>query len=45
VLEQLQSEEMPPEDPAPSAAERSQLLAWAERAVKIDWTKIRNRDG
>ncbi len=42
VLEQLENEEMPPEDPAPSAAERRQLIAWVEQGVKIDWSKIRN---
>jgi hypothetical protein len=42
VLEQLESEEMPPEDPAPSAEERKQLLAWAEHAVKIDWSKVKD---
>jgi hypothetical protein len=42
VLEQLETEEMPPEDPAPSEAERRQLIAWVEQGVKIDWSKIRN---
>jgi hypothetical protein len=42
VLEQLESEEMPPEDPAPTADERRQLIAWVEQGVKIDWSKIRN---
>jgi hypothetical protein len=42
VLEQLETEEMPPEDPAPTADERRQLIAWAEEGVKIDWSKIKN---
>jgi hypothetical protein len=42
VLEQLESEEMPPEDPAPSAGERKRLVAWAEHAVKMDWSKIKD---
>jgi hypothetical protein len=42
ILEQLESEEMPPEDPAPTAAERQHLIAWVEQGVKIDWSKIRN---
>jgi hypothetical protein len=42
VLEQLQNEEMPPEDPVPSDEERRQLVAWAEAGVQLDWSKIRN---
>jgi hypothetical protein len=42
VLEQLKNEEMPPEAPLPTADERRALVAWAERALEIDWTKIRN---
>jgi hypothetical protein len=42
VLDQLQTEEMPPEDPAPTEDERRRLIAWAEGGVKLDWTKIRN---
>ena len=42
VLEQLETEEMPPEDPAPTEAERRQLIAWVEQGVKIDWSKVRN---
>src|SRR5438874_13114349 len=42
VLEQLQNEEMPPEAPFPTAEERRALVAWAEAALTIDWTKIRN---
>ena len=33
---------MPPEDPAPTEAERRQLIAWVEQGVKIDWSKVRN---
>src|SRR4051812_19469088 len=33
VLEQLQSEEMPPEDPAPTEDERRRLIEWAERGL------------
>jgi uncharacterized protein DUF1592/uncharacterized protein DUF1588/uncharacterized protein DUF1585/uncharacterized protein DUF1595/uncharacterized protein DUF1587/cytochrome c len=42
VLEQLKTEEMPPEAPLPTGDERRVLIAWAEAALKIDWTKIRN---
>jgi hypothetical protein len=42
VLEQLATEEMPPEDPAPTEAERRQLIAWVEQGVKIDWSKVRS---
>src|SRR5438094_2371597 len=42
VLEQLKNEEMPPEAPLPTAEERRTLVAWAEAALTIDWTKIRN---
>lgn len=42
VLEQLKNEEMPPEAPFPTADERRALVAWAEAAVRIDWTSIRN---
>jgi hypothetical protein len=42
VLEQLQNEEMPPEDPAPSEAERRHLIGWVEEEVKVDWSKVRN---
>ncbi|HEY2413395.1 MAG TPA: DUF1592 domain-containing protein [Pirellulaceae bacterium] len=42
VLEQLKNEEMPPEAPLPTAGERRALVAWAEAALAIDWTKIRN---
>jgi hypothetical protein len=42
VLEQLKNEEMPPEAPLPTAEERRSLIAWAEGALAIDWTKIRN---
>jgi hypothetical protein len=42
VLEQLKNEEMPPEAPLPTADERRTLVAWAEGALAIDWTKIRN---
>src|SRR4051812_8035217 len=36
VLEQLRSEEMPPEDPQPSEEERRELAAWAERGLLLD---------
>src|SRR5262249_34823716 len=42
VLHQLQSEEMPPESPLPTAQERRTLVAWANAALQVDWTKIRN---
>ncbi len=42
VLIQLESEEMPPDNPLPTDAERQQLSAWAEKALEIDWSKVRD---
>ncbi|HEX3871983.1 MAG TPA: DUF1592 domain-containing protein, partial [Pirellulales bacterium] len=42
VLQQLESEEMPPEDPLPSDDERQQMIASAEKALEIDWSQVRD---
>lgn len=43
VLEQLESREMPTEEPLPTDEERDRLIAWINQAVSdIDWTKIKN---
>ena len=38
LLHQVRDEEMPPEEPLPSAAQRQQIVDWVERAIAdIDW--------
>jgi len=41
VLEVLREDEMPPEDPLPTSAERRALIEWVESATKIDWSRVR----
>lgn len=42
VLEVVREDEMPPEEPFPSSAERQKLIEWVESATKIDWSKVKN---
>ncbi|MGB7326816.1 MAG: DUF1587 domain-containing protein, partial [Rubripirellula sp.] len=43
VLEQLESEEMPPEEPFPKATELKKMIAGVDKAVNdIDWNAIKN---
>jgi hypothetical protein len=42
VLLVVREDEMPPQEPLPTAAERQKLVEWLEEATKIDWSKIRN---
>lgn len=42
VLLVVSENEMPPDDPLPSAAERQKLIDWLEDVTKIDWSKVRN---
>jgi len=42
ILHQLESEEMPPEDPLPTSAERAALITWAKAALEVDWSKVRD---
>ena len=43
VLEQIESEEMPPEDPFPMAAELKTMIAGVDKAVNdVDWSSIKN---
>ena len=42
LVEQLESQEMPPEEPLPTEDERRRLIAWAKSAVEIDWSKVRD---
>ncbi|MCB1237562.1 MAG: DUF1592 domain-containing protein [Verrucomicrobiae bacterium] len=43
VLDQLESREMPTEDPLPTEAEYAAMIEWVDRAVNdIDWEKIRH---
>lgn len=42
VLHVVREEEMPPDDPLPTAAERQTLTRWLESVTKIDWSKVRN---
>ncbi|MFP6762564.1 MAG: DUF1587 domain-containing protein, partial [Planctomycetaceae bacterium] len=42
VLEVLREDEMPPEEPLPTQAERETLIAWVDAATKIDWSRVRN---
>ena len=38
LLQQVRDEEMPPEEPLPTATQRRQLVSWVERAIAaIDW--------
>lgn len=43
VLEQLESEEMPPEEPFPKAAELKTMISGVDKAVNdVDWDSVRN---
>ena len=42
VLLVVSEDEMPPEDPLPTTAERQKLVDWLEDITKIDWSKVRN---
>ena len=42
VLLVVSENEMPPDDPLPSTAERQKLIDWLEDVTKIDWSKVRN---
>lgn len=42
ALHVVREAEMPPQDPLPSAAERQQLVTWLERAMAIDWSKVKD---
>ncbi|MBI1311736.1 DUF1592 domain-containing protein [bacterium] len=42
VLHVVREEEMPPEDPLPTVAERQTLTRWLDAVTKIDWSKVRN---
>ncbi|MBL6707397.1 MAG: DUF1592 domain-containing protein [Planctomycetaceae bacterium] len=43
VLEQIKSEEMPPEEPFPKASELKAMIAGVDKAVNdVDWDAIRN---
>ena len=41
VLEQLESEEMPPKDPIPTQAERELMVHWLKQAMtQVDWAAL-----
>ena len=43
ILEKLEDEEMPPEEPLPTFDERRFLIEWIDGEInKIDWSKVRN---
>ena len=43
VVHLIKSEEMPEEEPLPSAAERALLVDWLEHTLnEIDWSKVKN---
>jgi len=42
ALDKIKDEEMPPEKPLPSKAERQQMIDWLEAGLKIDWTKVKH---
>ena len=42
VLTVVKENEMPPDDPLPTPAERQKIVEWVEAATKIDWSKVKN---
>lgn len=42
VLTVVKEDEMPPDDPLPTPAERQKIVEWVEAATKIDWSKVKN---
>ncbi|MBT6723473.1 MAG: DUF1587 domain-containing protein, partial [Planctomycetaceae bacterium] len=43
ILEKLEDEEMPPEEPLPTFDERRFLIEWIDGEInEIDWSKVRN---
>jgi len=42
VLTVVREDEMPPDEPLPTSAERQKLIKWVQAATKIDWSKIKN---
>lgn len=43
VLHQIKSEEMPEEDPLPTASERALMVDWLEATLnEVDWSQVRN---
>ena len=42
VLTVVKEDEMPPDDPLPTPAERQKIVEWVESATKIDWSKVKN---
>ncbi len=43
ILEKLEDQEMPPEEPLPSFAERRYLIEWIDGEINdIDWSQVKN---
>ncbi len=43
ILEKLEDEEMPPEEPLPTFDERRYLIEWVDRQINdIDWSQVKN---
>ena len=42
VFTVVKEDEMPPNDPLPTPAERQKIVEWVESATKIDWSKVKN---
>lgn len=42
VLTVVSEDEMPPDDPLPTPAERQKIVEWVEAATRIDWSKVKN---
>jgi hypothetical protein len=43
ILEKLEDEEMPPEEPLPTFDERRYLIEWVDHQINnIDWSKVKN---